>query len=156
MGKKIKATKWKNQAAWEKDRLCDRWRAMKRLRTMRRNRDKERARGGVWWQRGIAAAGKEQSLSTREEKEDVTTRMQVQEIHISFLGAREKHREMDRGPFNLGQCCFLVKSSWHLSDNIPKGNLRTLVTDHTPCSEKTSQKAFKVFCCQWFYLVEHL
>lgn len=47
----------------------------KRLRTMRRSGDKETVGDGVWRQRAMAAAGKEQSLSTREreyEEEDAS------------------------------------------------------------------------------------
>lgn len=48
----------------------------KRLRTMRRSGDKETVGEGVWRQRGMAAAVKEQSLSTRE-RESMKRKMQV-------------------------------------------------------------------------------
>lgn len=46
----------------------------------------------------------------REEREDVTMRMQVCKYKKYIHHCGGEHREMDGGPFNLVQCCFLVKS----------------------------------------------
>lgn len=76
-------------------------------------------------------------------RDDENASVQVQEIHISY---REKHWEMDRRPFNLAQCCFPLKSAWHLSGGILNGNPRTLVTDHTVrFSKETPLRTFKIF-----------